>query len=310
MALPTYQTGTVSVPEHGTVVSGSGTIWSGLNVVAGDLISIDGEPATIIIDVAGVAELAIPEWRGEAKSDVSYVIYQVSSLRFSDVQIALDLKKQVQALNTEGFYVFVPPSATEPDPSLGDDGQYARQPQTGKEWHKEGGVWIFDGIFRATSTKGAWDPETEYKPGDIVSRGGRLWICVQMSTDDPPESSPDYWQLYLAGGDRYDLASFDTDRPGTGELLVKIYPLGVTFPVGLAESQAGAEVEAEAEAVFSITKNGIEFATLTFATGSAIGVFACASDTSFGDGDVLRVIAPIPRDATLSGVAATLVGYR
>lgn len=109
---------------------------------------------------------------------------------------------------------------------------------------------------------------------------------------------------------RYDLASFDTDRPASGELIVKIYCAGVTFRAGLTDSQSGAEVAATASAVFSITKNGTQFATLTFGAASAAGVFACASDTMFTSGDVLRIIAPSPRDATLSGVAATLIGYR
>jgi hypothetical protein len=93
-------------------------------------------------------------------------------------------------------------------------------------------------------------------------------------------------------------------------LLLKIYPPGVTFRAGLTDSAAGAEVAATAEAVFSITKNGTQFATLTFAAASATGVFACAADTAFTTGDILRVIAPSPRDATLSGVAATFIGYR
>lgn len=109
---------------------------------------------------------------------------------------------------------------------------------------------------------------------------------------------------------RYDLASFDTDRPATGELILKIFPPGVTFRAGLTDSAAGAEVAATASAVFSITKNGTQFATLTFGAASSAGVFACAADTAFTTGDVLRIIAPTPRDTTLSGVAATLIGYR
>jgi len=89
-----------------------------------------------------------------------------------------------------------------------------------------------------------------------------------------------------------------------------VFPLGVTFRAGLTDSAAGAEVAATASAVFSITKNGTQFATLTFGAASAVGVYACAADTFFAANDVLRIIAPNPRDATLSGVAACLVGYR
>lgn len=309
MALTTYQTGTASVSAGGTTVSGSATIWTGGNAREGDVIVID-DASAMVVEVVSATELTITPWPGGTETDSEYTIYQTSPRRFDSVEVADDLRKQVAALNTTGFYHFVPSSASAPDPSLGDEGQYAFQATTGKLWLKEGGAWVFVGVYKAILAKGEWDADTDYIPGDVVSRGGRLWFSIQDGKGHVPESSPDYWTLFLAGGDRYDLASFDTDRPATGELLVKIYPLGVTFPAGLTESQAGAEVAASADAVFSITKNGVEFATLTFPAGNSTGVFACVSDTTFEDGDVLRVIAPTPRDATLSGVAATLVGYR
>lgn len=309
MTLSTYQTGTATVSVGGTTVTGSGTIWTGGNAREGDVIVI-GDASAMVLAVVSATELTITPWPGSAETDASYTIYQTSPRRFDSVEVADDLRKQVAALNTTGFYHFVPTSASAPDPSLGDEGQYAFQAVTGKLWLKENGAWNFVGVYKALSAKGEWDAEADYIAGDVVSRGGRLWFCIQAGSGHVPESSPDYWTLFLAGGDRYDLASFDTDRPATGELLVKIYPLGVTFPAGLTESQAGAEVAASADAVFSITKNGVEFATLTFPAASAEGVFACATDTTFESGDVLRVIAPNPRDATLSGVAATLVGFR
>lgn len=309
MALTTYQTGTATVSGAGTTVTGSGTIWTGGNAREGDVIVI-GDASAMILAVVSATELTIAPWPGDSETEAEYTIYQTSPRRFDSVEVADDLRKQVAALNTTGFYHFVPSSASAPDPSLGDEGQYAFQAFTGKLWLKEGGAWVFVGVYKALSAKGTWDADTDYIPGDVVSRGGRLWFSIQAGTGHVPESSPDYWTLFLSGGDRYDLASFDTDRPATGELLVKIYPLGVTFPANLEDSQAGAEVAATADAVFSITKNGVEFATLTFPAASAEGVFDCDSDTTFESGDVLRVIAPTPRDATLSGVAATLVGFR
>lgn len=309
MAITIYNTGTASVSAGGTTVTGAGVIWSGGNAREGDEFVIGGVRA-LILGVVSATELTITPWQGENESGAAYTIYQTSSRRFEDVQIADDLQKQVAALNTDGFYHFVKSTETAPDPSLGDEGQYAFQATTGKLWLKEGGVWAFVGVYKAISAKGEWDSDADYIPGDVVSRGGRLWFSIQAGKGHVPESSPDFWTLFLSGGDRYDLASFDTDRPATGELLVKIYPLGVTFPANLEDSQAGAEVAATSEAVFSITKNGVEFATLTFPAGNSTGVFACATDTTFESGDVLRVIAPTPRDATLSGVAATLVGFR
>jgi hypothetical protein len=261
MTIPIYQTGTVSVSNGGTVVTGIGSIWSGTNAKEGDFIAIDGLDPVLITEVTDTTHLKIPPWTGANKTAVPYVIYQNFVGRVVGVAAAQDVDRLVAALDKNGFIFFVGEAETEPDPSLGDDGQYAEQPSTGKRWHKEGGLWTYQGISAA-----------------IFSR--------------------------------YDLASFDTDRPASGEMLVKIFPPGVTFRSDLIDSAAGAEVAATAEAVFSITKNGTEFATLTFAAASATGVFACPTDTTFATGDVLRIIAPNPRDATLSGVAATLIGYR
>lgn len=261
MTIPTYSTGIVSVSNGGTVVTGSGSIWSGVNAKEGDFISIDGLDPILITEVTDTTHLKIPPWTGANKTAVPYVIYQNFVGRVVGVAAAQDVDRLVAALDKNGFIFFVGAAETEPDPSLGDDGQYAEQPSTGKRWHKAGGLWVYEGIVTA-----------------IFSR--------------------------------YDLASFDTDRPASGELILKVYPPNVTFRADMVDSVAGAEVAATADAVFSLTKNGAQFATLTFAAGSASGVIACAADTAFAPGDVLRVIAPNPRDATLSGVAATFIGYR
>lgn len=117
MALPTYSTGTVSVSEDGAVTVAGGGIWSGLSVVMGDLIAVDGGAAVLISDVdADATHGQLAGWTGGAVSGKSYVVYQCSNLRFDDVEIALDLQKKVQALNTEGLYIFVPSSATVPIP--------------------------------------------------------------------------------------------------------------------------------------------------------------------------------------------------
>jgi hypothetical protein len=262
MAIPVYSTGTVSVAANGTDVSNGGSaIWSNGNVKEGDWIVIDGEAMTMVLAVVDTEHITIPEWQGGAKTNVSYAIYQNYSARDDSSAIARDVGTLVAALNKEGFIWFVGPDEEEPDPSRGDEGQYAEQPSTGKRWIKQSGTWSYLGQTAA-----------------IFSR--------------------------------YDIASFDTDRPASGELLLKLYPPGVTFRAGMTDSRAGSEVAATGSAVFSLTKSGVQFATLTFSAASAVGVISCPVDTSFTAGDVLRVIAPTPRDATLSGVAATFIGYR
>lgn len=140
MAL-TYSTGTVSVTAGGTSVVGSGTIWTGGNVSIDDDFVIDGVPAKVT-DIVDATHLTITTWIGSTKSGASYVVRQNSSRRFDDVQIADDLRAQVASLNKAGYYHFVDPSFSVPDPSLGENLQIGVQLSTGKWWQKQSGVWV------------------------------------------------------------------------------------------------------------------------------------------------------------------------
>jgi hypothetical protein len=112
------------------------------------------------------------------------------------------------------------------------------------------------------------------------------------------------------GGDRYEITNWDTDRPASGEeVIAHLFTTDATFPAGFAASRAGALVASTGTAVYSVKKNGTEIGTLTF-TSSDTGAFALASETSFAAGDRFSVIAPNPRDETLSGVTMTFVASR
>ena len=88
----------------------------------------------------------------------------------------------------------------------------------------------------------------------------------------------------------------------------------MTFYAGLTDSVADASTGATVTAFYSYQKNGVQFGTCTFAgggqAGEQSGVFYSASDTVFNAGDILTIIAPAARDATLSGIGTTLAGYR
>lgn len=143
-ALVSYSTGTVSVASGGTTVTGVGSIWSGTNVRPGDVLQI-GNFQTVISDVTDTTHLVIPPWGGGAQSGVAYQIWQVSPQRFAGAQAMQAVNDLVAALNVSGFFWFVATGLTAPDPSYGDDGQYAYQPSTGAYWLKTGGVWVASG---------------------------------------------------------------------------------------------------------------------------------------------------------------------
>lgn len=196
-----YVTGTVSVSPGDTVLVGTDTIWTGDNVEQFDTVIVDGVETTVL-GVVDVTHLTIPPWQGAAKTSVAYEIWPTSRNRVGSVEIADDLRKQVQALNTQGFYVFVPPDQSVPDPSLGEEGQSAKQTSTGKEWHKESGVWVFDGIFKGLGPAGAYDAGTTYSTGAIVSSGGGSYISrIDGNIGHDPATSPDQWMVNSEQGE-------------------------------------------------------------------------------------------------------------
>lgn len=109
---------------------------------------------------------------------------------------------------------------------------------------------------------------------------------------------------------RYDIAVDVPARPASGSTIAKwVAPSAVTFKTNLDESVANADTAATASTVFSLKKNGTEFATATFAAAGTTGTFVNAADTTFAAGDVLTMVAPT-RDDTLANIAFTIVGFR
>jgi hypothetical protein len=142
--LSSYSTGTVSVAAGGTTVTLVGGLWSSVNARPGDMIAI-GNGLALLADVPDTLHATIPAWGGGAQAAVAYTVYQVSPLRFAGAQAMADVSTLVAAFNTSGFIFFVPIGAASPDPSYGNEGQYAHQPSTGLWWQKLSGVWTATG---------------------------------------------------------------------------------------------------------------------------------------------------------------------
>lgn len=120
------------------------------------------------------------------------------------------------------------------------------------------------------------------------------------------------------GGTKFAASVFDPSSPVSGEVMWGApVPTATTFLADLIESFGTCSGLATADAVFSIRKaaagtdpaSAAEFATATFAAGVREPTFACTADTDFAAGDVLVVVAPDPKDATLTRPAFTVVGH-
>jgi hypothetical protein len=281
----------------------------------GDMIYVDNL-LIYVSDVTDDTHLGItPNWAGSALTNVAYSLLKISKSRYDPASTQATIRTLLAFYEALGFFYFVSGSA--PDPGIGIDGQWALKVNSGawQIWYHTGGSWVLQGSPAGFAPKGVWAIGTTYNANDTVEWQGSMYASlVAGNVGHQPDTSPTFWSLQVSNGDRYDVAFFDTDRPASGEQLVKLMPVGVSFAAGLSQSAANAEVGATSTSVYSFRKNGTEFATLTFASGHSggpqAGVFACATTTTFGTGDIFTMYAPAVRDATLSGVGGNIIGFR
>jgi len=320
MALPSYSTGTATVDAGGTNVALTDGTTAFNNVFIGDTFAI-GTVSAKVIDVVDDEHFTITPWPGADKADVAYTVLQDSKLRFTDVEIALDLKKQVQALNTEGFYRFVAPQYSDPTAAgiVGDDGQYARQPSTKKEWHWEAGGWVFDGVYTGNiainsagpiSGRSAFDDED---PGFTYFASDQELLYVRLSAGGWSDGEEIRGAQGEPGtGDKFDLAMYAEGRFKASEVLLRhvFSGTGIRLPALLSASAASAGAVPTADAVFSVARNGSDIGSVTFPAATSIGTFSFDLDVDFSQGDIVTITAPSTRDLTVADVSITLSGVR
>ncbi|MDQ1610343.1 MAG: hypothetical protein QOG00_274 [Pyrinomonadaceae bacterium] len=98
-----------------------------------------------------------------------------------------------------------------------------------------------------------------------------------------------------------------TGAPGAAAVVMRYEAVNYFyFPAGMNSSRAKASTVATGSSVFSIKKNGVQFATMTFAVAGTVATFAATVATSFVPGDELTIVAPNPADATLANIGITL----
>lgn len=141
MTLPVYSTGTVSVSAGGTTVTGAGSMWSGINAKQGDFFT-RSDGMAVITEVTDGTHLKITPWPGATVSGGPYAIEQNYVGRVVGVAAAEDVGEMLEKLHTDGLPFIVGADETVPDPSYGDDGQFAFKPTTGEWWIKDSGAWV------------------------------------------------------------------------------------------------------------------------------------------------------------------------
>jgi len=193
-----------------------------------------------------------------------------------------DVSTLVAALNTDGFYIFVAPALIEPDPSLGNDDQFAFQASSGKLWLKAGGGWVYQGIYKAFKIRGVYDNAVTYSEGDVVALSGSSYVWISATPafgHAPPDAI--YWQLLAAKGDIGDTGPQGASYGGTSTTSLALGTGAKAFATqaGLAY-QNGARVRASATSDSAKWMEGVATyagTTLTIAVDKTNGAGAFAS---------------------------------
>jgi hypothetical protein len=290
-ALNSYSTGTVSVSDGDTVIVGDDTIWSGVNARAGDVIIVDGLAPVEIKDVTDVEHLTLwAPWSGGAKSGADYTIIQKSPLRFAGGQTAADVQTLVAAINTDGFYVFVSSDLSEPDPSLGNEDQFALQASTGKLWLKSGGEWVFQGVYKGFNIHGAYDSGVTYSVGDVVSFAGSSYVWINATSaagHEPPD--PTYWQVLAAKGEGATIA-IGTVTTGAGGSDAEV-------------TNSGTAVDAVLDFSIPAGKSYGGTSTTSLAIGAGNKAFATQAGLAYQNGARVRASSAANTSNWMEGVA-------
>lgn len=109
----------------------------------------------------------------------------------------------------------------------------------------------------------------------------------------------------------YDIGGTLDGKPGTSQVLLRYpFPRSTQFIIDMVKSQMVSGVAANAQTVFSIKKNNVEFATATFAAASNTATFTCATTVTFNVGDILTLVAPGSQDANLEDLGWVLAAVR
>lgn len=300
--------GTITLTNGSAAFTGEGTLWLNAKLTEGDTIfDLPGTPyqGTILaITGQGTGTLTKP-WDGPTITTAYRMRFQPDGSR-----VPAQAAQLIELLGNGNLLAFagLAWSGGTQFPAFNGAGAMVLVPKSD----------LSNGVFYNIqvpnlAARAAYDSmpgPTETAPGYAVFVAdvgdGRAAIYSKQSDTAGDWSAP----AYITAKPRVDFVIDDPGRPAEAEvLLTVVIPINVEFAVNMGGSYAEVNGEnATAPATYRFTKNGTEFGTLTF---SPTGTYDFAGVlTQFTPGDILRVIAPSPRDATLSAVTMTLSATR
>ena len=235
----------------------------------------------------------------------------------------LDALVQGNVINKD---LFVPPES----PSDGDTYVVATTDSTSGDWedhdddvaYYQSSSWVF-----FTPTEG-WRVYVQDEGAVYTFWGASVgWAEAEvdlLDLGDTPSSYVGQASKVLRVNAGEDAVEFKADpfevgasfngKPSAGEVLLRVpFTQSVNFADDLAGSRGMCDTgPADSLGVdLAIKKNGVEFATMSFADSATTATFSTSStDEDFAPGDVLTVEAPDPQDASFADGGFTLRGTK
>lgn len=223
-----YDTGTVSVDNGGTTISGTDTGWGGGVIEAGDLFMDPAQPAIPPQRIAsvtddGTATLAFP-WPGTDMVDAAYEVRFVGYTERSTAQTRRYLAQLGLITNTgigiDGFGLFADRAdyaaaaksfaylSTDGDGDTITDPVVFLKLSAADEWSDPVGIagpagpQGLPGIIGVW--RGAYSGATAYVTNDVVRDGGSAWIALGATMGNAPPTLPTtsntWWDLVPGTG--------------------------------------------------------------------------------------------------------------
>lgn len=235
-----YSTGTASVSNGGTTVTGSGTAWASV-VQAGDLFIVPAQGLVAMITaVASNTSITIDAWPGTTISGAAYkIVFASDAIRQSErARRYAEIASQIEntGIGIDAFGDFVDRDAYDTQVagyaflSFDGDGDTITEPvifiknsSTSADWSAAVEIVGPQGAQGETGLIGVWEgpwlTATAYAVGDAVSQGGSSYICVEAHTSGTfsTDLAASKWELVAAKGDTGATGTNGTDGiDGTG----------------------------------------------------------------------------------------------
>lgn len=219
-----YSTGTASVSNGGTTVTGSGTAWASV-VQAGDLFLVPAQGLVAMITaVASNTSITIDAWPGTTISGAAYkIVFASDAIRQSErarryAEIASQIANTGIGIDAFGdftdratynaeatgfaFLSFDGDGASITDPVI-----FLKNSSTSADWSAAVEVSGPPGATGDTGLigvwKGPWLTATAYAVGDAVSQAGSSYICLEAHTSGTfsTDLAASKWEIVAQKGD-------------------------------------------------------------------------------------------------------------